>query len=109
MPIDISREPPITLSEAAAHVPRRRRGRKTAVTTLYRWSSAGVRGVKLETIQVGGSRCTSLAALQRFFDRLTTHGLDPGRPTRSAEGPTARRAANADRELDRLWNLSKAK
>lgn len=27
--------------------------------------------VRLETIQLGGTKCTSLEALQRFFDRLT--------------------------------------
>lgn len=41
------------------------------VATAYRWSTAGVRGVVLETIQVGGTRCTSREAVQRFCERLT--------------------------------------
>ncbi len=72
MPIDITLEKPIPLTQAAAHVPRRRRGRKTSGSTLYRWATRGLRGVVLETLQVGGTRCTSLGALQRFFDRLSS-------------------------------------
>ncbi len=37
---------------------------------LYRWATEGLRGVHLETIQVGGTLCTSIEALQRFFERL---------------------------------------
>jgi hypothetical protein len=45
--------------------------RKTNISTIYRWSTVGCRGVVLETIQVGGTRCTSREALQRFFVRLS--------------------------------------
>jgi hypothetical protein len=31
----------------------------------------GVKGIKLESLVVGGTRCTSIEALQRFFDALT--------------------------------------
>jgi hypothetical protein len=72
MTIDITAEQLIPLSEAADRIPRRRRGRKTAVSTLYRWADKGVRGVVLETLQCGGSLCTSMPALQRYFDRLST-------------------------------------
>jgi hypothetical protein len=48
------------------------RGRHVAVSTLYRWSTVGLRGVRLETIQVGGTRCTSVQALRRFFERLSS-------------------------------------
>jgi hypothetical protein len=68
--IDISSEALLTFSDAAASLPRRRAGRKTNVSTLYRWSEHGLRGVKLEIIFIGGSRCTSSQALQRFFDRI---------------------------------------
>jgi hypothetical protein len=71
MAIDLNRERPITFAEAAATLPRRRNGSNARPTTLYRWSKAGLRGVRLETIQIGGTRCTSHEALQRFFERLT--------------------------------------
>jgi hypothetical protein len=60
----------LTFQDACHRLPRRRAGRKTHPHTLYRWSSVGLYGVKLETIQIGGNRCTSLEALQRFFDQL---------------------------------------
>jgi hypothetical protein len=65
--IDITKERVVTFREAAKHYcPRRRRGRKPHISTFYRWADKG-----LETIQVGGQRCTSVEALQRFFDRST--------------------------------------
>jgi hypothetical protein len=61
----------ITLAEAAAKLPKRRLGRNTHVSTLHRWATKGCRGMVLETIQIGGTRCTSREALQRFFERLS--------------------------------------
>src|SRR5262249_51854892 len=78
--IDTTTETLIPLTQAAAELPRRRRGRKTNVSTLYRWSTAGCRGVVLETIQCGATRCTSREALARFFEGLSQPrtGGDPG-------------------------------
>jgi hypothetical protein len=61
----------MSLAVAAAELPRRRRGRKTHVATLYRWAKTGCRGVVLETIQIGATKCTSREALERFFEKLT--------------------------------------
>src|SRR5580692_5409866 len=61
----------LTLTRAARILPRRRAGRKPHPSTLYRWSTSGCRGVVLETIQIGATRCTSREALGRFFDRLS--------------------------------------
>ena len=61
----------LSLTEATKCLPRRRAGKRPNVATLYSWTTCGCRGVVLETIQVGGTRCTSREALQRFFDRLT--------------------------------------
>lgn len=75
MPINVFEESVMTLTEAATLLPRRRRGRKPHPTCLYRWAQAGLRSasgivVRLETVKVGGTTCTSKEALQRFFDRL---------------------------------------
>ena len=67
----------VSLARAPQHLPPRRAGKRPVPSTLYRWVKVGVRGIKLEAIQVGGTLCTSLEALQRFFDRLT----DPSQPT----------------------------
>jgi Protein of unknown function (DUF1580) len=39
--------------------------------TLYRWALKGIRGVKLETVMMGGRRYTSDEAVDRFFARLS--------------------------------------
>jgi hypothetical protein len=82
MAIDFASEQVFPLSDAAETIPRRRRGRKTAVSTLHRWATNGVKGVILETLQVGGTRCTSLGALQRFFDRLSRRNDAEPAPSR---------------------------
>jgi hypothetical protein len=69
--IDSTTETIISLADAAKELPRRRRGRKVHVSCVYRWSTVGCKGVVLETLQVGGTRCTSREALQRFFERLS--------------------------------------
>jgi hypothetical protein len=71
--IDISTEQIFPLTEAPKRreLPRRRFQRPPHVATFYRWAKYGVRGVRLETIRVGGTRCTSLQAIQRFFNALS--------------------------------------
>lgn len=70
MPIDVASEPVFPLSEAHAHanLPHR-----PSLNTWYRWSdpSRGTHGVVLETCFVGGTRCTSAAALKRFSEAVT--------------------------------------
>lgn len=95
--IDFTTETVLTFTEAAQHLPSRRGGRKPHAATIARWSGNGLRGVVLETIRVGGTRCTSLEALQRFFDRLTA--LD-GAKSRRAK-PSSRHQNLVEKELDR--------
>jgi hypothetical protein len=83
-------------AEAAKELPRRRRGRKTHVSTVYRWMTSGCRGIVLESIQVGGTRCTSREALQRFFERLS--GSDPDGPGGGQAGPIPLRRSVAQRQ-----------
>jgi len=68
--IEIEKENVLSLTEAAKRLPRRRAGKRPHVSTLYRWAQRGLHGVRLETLQVGGSRCTSIEALERFFVAL---------------------------------------
>ena len=71
MAIDIQTETVITPSKATHFCPERRRGVKPNPATIWRWMQQGVRGIKLESIMVGATRCTSIESLQRFFNRLT--------------------------------------
>ena len=66
-----------TFAEATRKIPKRRRGRKAATSTIYRWAKLGLKGVRLEVLQVGGTLCTSRQALERFFHRLTEVGRGP--------------------------------
>jgi hypothetical protein len=71
--IEIAKERvfPLSAVPRLKNLPRRRQKRRLHVATCYRWAQVGVRGVRLETIRVGGTLCTSIAALQRFFDALS--------------------------------------
>lgn len=68
--INITTERVLSLTEGTRLLPRRRRGRKPCPSTLYRWAKRGLRGVRLETVRVGGTLCTSVEALHRFFEEL---------------------------------------
>ena len=67
------------------------------VATVYRWSTVGYCGVVLETIQVGGTRCTSHEAVQRFCERLT----DVSRPNGSRATAASMDVHKAADELER--------
>lgn len=73
MSIHLANEKLIPLS-AVPRIPRMRPGRggkRLHLATVYRWAQHGIRGIRLETIVAGGVRCTSILALQRFFEQLT--------------------------------------
>jgi hypothetical protein len=75
MSIDVFRETVLPFAEAAKRLPKLRGGRPVAPSTIYRWAQGGLKGasgaiVRLETVKIGATTCTSLEALQRFFDRL---------------------------------------
>ena len=94
MPIDINTESPLRLNEAAKSLPTR-----PHVSTLWRWNQKGVRGIKLETILIGGIRYTSEEALQRFFDR-TTAAADGTEFTPRTSAQRQRSIEQAERELN---------
>jgi hypothetical protein len=75
--IDPLTETVLSLAEAAKRLPPRRAGKRPNLQTLYRWTVQGCRGVVLESVQIGGSRMTSLQALRRFFSRLTEQAAAP--------------------------------
>jgi len=99
MSINSLLERPIPLVQAVRLIPRRRAGRKCNVATMYRWTTLGCRGIKLEFTQVGGCQCTSREALQRFFERLTAQsaGEPIPEPLPRARAADVRRA---ERVLD---------
>lgn len=60
----------ILLSAAARRLPCLRAGRPVNPSTLWRWATKGVRGVRLETIRIGATTATSVEALERFIAAL---------------------------------------
>lgn len=68
--IDLQTETLLSFSQAAALLPPKRSGKKVAAHTIAGYCLRGLRGVYLEYEQVGGSKITSVEALQRFSDAL---------------------------------------
>ena len=89
--INIASETVVSFNEATQRLPKRRKGKRPHLATLYRWAQRGVRGICLETIQIGGTQCTSMEALQRFFDRLS-------RPTAAQSLPSKPSISHAEAE-----------
>lgn len=98
--IDPTAETLLSLTDAARTLPRRRAGKKVSTSCLYRWTLSGCRGVILESIQIGGTRCTSKEALARFFGRLTAGDATDVPPGRSL-AERDRAVAKAVRDLER--------
>jgi hypothetical protein len=95
--IDLQSETVLSLTDAAKLLPRLRRGKRPHVSTLYRWANKGIRGVRLETIRVGGTVCTSQDALRRFCDHLS-HPEQHGPPLTPRTPPVHA----VEKELDDL-------
>ena len=106
MSIDVFNETVVRLSEATKRLPKSSCGSNMHVCTLYRWAQAGLRRhdgqvVWLETIKVGGATCTSLEALQRFFERLSRPTPAPI-PPRKTDRQREREIQQAEEECERL-------
>jgi hypothetical protein len=104
--VHINSENLLSLPQAAKYVTDkfgdRRGGRALHVSTLHRWTTRGIRGIRLEVAQIGGTRATSVEALSRFFDRLG--GGEEAAPPSCSPSPRGRqnsRAAAADRFLEK--------
>ena len=72
--IDVQNESCMSLARAAKLLPVVRGSRPPHPLTLYRWAAVGLKAksgkrIFLETDFVGGTRVTSLKALERFFSR----------------------------------------
>ena len=92
------------LRDLAPRLPCRRRGRKTHVATLYRWTDRGIRGQRLRYVQCGSVRCSTVAWVHEFFAALAAAPTTPAAAPLAGRTPAARRKAieAADRELERM-------
>jgi hypothetical protein len=94
--IDPLTEEVLTFPQAAKRLPHLQNGRPVHVSTLWRWAMQGLRGVRLETVKIGGARVTSAEALRRFFAALSGVG-GAAAPTTTEAHTTA-----VDEALDRI-------
>ena len=62
---DVPRELPLSMAEAADRFGELS-GRRPHLATVHKWAMHGVRGVKLESLVIGGRRVTTAAAVERF-------------------------------------------
>lgn len=92
---NLSHETFLTLQQAAKRLPGRRH-----ISSVFRYAHKGVRGIRLETIVVGGRRYTSVEALDRFI--IATTAAADGKPAPARTAKHRQRAVEAaERELDR--------
>jgi len=73
--IDTAVENLVSLREVPRCLPVRSNGKRLHISAVYRWTLRGIRGVRLETVKVGGTTYTSREAIQRFSERLS--GVEP--------------------------------
>ena len=94
--INIDAEQLLPLSEVPRVLPPRPNGKPLHVSAVYRWAQRGRRGQRLETVKIGGTRYTSIEALQRF----SRQEEPPGRVmTQSQRGRADQDAQEAARLL----------
>jgi hypothetical protein len=71
-----------SFAEAASRLPALRGGKSVNPSTVWRWTRRGVRArdgmlVRLESLKVGGTCCTTDEALFRFFHALSADDSQP--------------------------------
>lgn len=109
----LSEERPLNLSAAAAYIGRLT-GEKPHTSTIWRWCSKGCKGIRLESICIGGKRYVTVSAIERFIEarsqpdapRASTIAAEGSRPQHVARHDARRRAEieAARRRLDVLTN-----
>ena len=109
MAIDVFSEEVVSFSQASKRLPSVTRGRNIHVSSIWRWTLAGKKCpdgsvARLETIKIGGTTCTSIEALQRFFDRITGEREIVTPPTLT-ERQRRKRSEAADRRLREEFGL----
>lgn len=93
----------LSLADAAKRLPRFN-GRRVHVSTIWRWASHGLRGIRLETTRLGGRACTSLTALRRFFDALSDVP-DTARHNSAQYSPDEREQDEIERSLQTRFKV----
>jgi hypothetical protein len=96
-------ETALTLTQAAKTFGRLS-GRTPHVATVHRWAIKGVRGVKLETIRLGGLRLVRPQAIEAFLANVNRGSSETATGVRAVLDPAvqSRRRAEIDAARQRL-------
>lgn len=95
--IDTATENLVPLRDVPRCLPPRPNGKRLHISAVYRWTLRGVRGVRLETVKIGGTTYTSREAIQRFSERLSGEApsLQPVNPVNRARQRQLEQAKSA--------------
>ena len=86
----------ILLKDVPDRIPPGSRGRVT-YSTVWRWIHQGQRGIKLETLYIGGSVYTSNEAIERFISAVSA--ARQNRPDPMVQADRTKRAEASRRRL----------
>ena len=105
----------IPIHKVTAYIAKRYGGKRPSISSAYRWTLKGVRGIRLETECVGRTPYTSIAAIDRFIEAVSaartqatpsqtavaSHSQQAPRHSASAAAELHRRAFKASRSKSR--------
>lgn len=95
MSTDISSTKYLSFAEAAKLLPGR-----PHISTLHRWRTRGIKGIRLITKKIGGRRVVEFAELERFIEAVTCAADGTPAPIRTSR-QRQRAIEAAERELAR--------
>lgn len=97
--LNLPSEDSLPIREVPAEI-QKTTGQRPHLATIWRWVQRGCRGVKLETVLVGGRRFTSRQAIQNFVLE-TTAAADGNQSAETVPSAVRIRAIKeADRDFD---------
>jgi hypothetical protein len=73
--IDLQIEKPVTIARAMKLPQLSRNGKPPHVAQGYRWCGKGLKGIVLESVVIGGSRCTTSEAVDRWIAALSGYAV----------------------------------
>jgi hypothetical protein len=88
----------LSLKELTRHIPPSRNGKSRHYSTVFRYATRGVRGIKLQTERLPDGLYTTIEWWEEFVRNLTSARASP---SESRPPPTPRKAS-VDREIDEL-------
>lgn len=101
--IDVANENLIGLSEVPKLLPKRSNGKRIHISAIYRWAQKGIRGIRLETLRLGGTTYTSREAIQRFADSQTANATSVD--SRNSQLTSRTRIYQADKAEEKVLKV----